>query len=250
METHRRPNARIFDSTAWASALRLRKLSTTSAPAVASEHAMASPIPRLPPVTSALFPLRSSIPSMVHGEIRSLHLQHRAGSGVCRKISEDELNRTQHHLRQGWSFKERGCVSHGAIEDTALAVALDPNQPVILIRPDVPVAEVCLLRIDADQDVQFVTRVGAIGEEVIKLIGVNETLSTQVRSKGTAGKLLRQRAVGVVDLQRGLLDMMRATLCADQFAELRHVHRRVTGAVKTRESAALMHKANQAVQHL
>src|SRR5579859_705041 len=132
METHRCPNPRIFDSTAWASAARLRKLIATSAPAVASDHAMASPIPRLPPVTSATLPLRSFILSIVHGEPRSLHGQHRTGSGVRRQISEDKLDRTQHHLRQGWSFKERWCMPHGAIKYSALAIALDPNQSIIL----------------------------------------------------------------------------------------------------------------------
>src|ERR1700692_1093934 len=152
MQTPRRPNRRISDSTAWASAAWVRKFTTTSAPALANDNAMARPIPRLPPVTSAILPLRLFILSMVHGQLRSLHRQHRARRGVCRQISEDELDRTQHHLRQCWSFKERRCVAYRAVEDAAFAVALDPDQPIVLVRTDAPGAEVCLLCINADQD--------------------------------------------------------------------------------------------------
>ncbi len=44
--------------------------------------------------------------------------------------------------------------------------------------------------------------------------------------------------------------MMRTGLRADQLAELRHIHGSVTGAVETSESAALVHKTNQAADHL
>src|ERR1700753_3706795 len=85
---------------------------------------------------------------------------------------------------------------------------------------------------------------------MIKLIGVNETLSTQVRGQGATGKLLRQRTVGIVDLQRRCLCFMRPGLCADQLAELRHIPRGITGAMKTRESATLVYKTNQTADHL
>src|SRR5712672_1727565 len=84
---------------------------------------------------------------------------------------------------------------------------------------------------------------------MIKLIGVDEPFSSQIRSKGTSGKLFGERAIGIVDLQRCGLCTMRTALCTDQFTELRNIHRCVTGAVETREPAALMHKTDEATQH-
>ncbi|CAA9498871.1 MAG: hypothetical protein AVDCRST_MAG91-938 [uncultured Sphingomonadaceae bacterium] len=55
----RRPKARISSATAFAAASELEWLITTSAPASASARAVAAPIPREPPVTSATLPVRS-----------------------------------------------------------------------------------------------------------------------------------------------------------------------------------------------
>src|ERR1700744_3975399 len=194
----------------------------TSAPAPANDKAMASPIPRLAPVTSAVFPFRSSILSMVQGRAL-LAAQHGARGCVRRQISEDELDRTQHHLRQRWSLKKCGCMPHGAIENAAFAVALDPNQSVVLIGADMPGAEVCLVGINADQNMQFVARIGAIGQEVIELVRVDETFSAEVRGERAACELFGERAVGIVDFQRCGLGAMRSSLRADQLAELRNI---------------------------
>ena len=153
---------------------------------------MAAPIPRLPPVTSAVLRISSFIPSMVHGSLR----QHRARRGICRQVAEDELDRTQHHLGQGRSFKERRRVPDSAIEDPAFAIALDPNQSVVLVRTDMPGAEVCLLCINADEDMQFVTRIGAVGQEMIKLIGVDKPFPPKSAVRGLPANCLVSGLLG------------------------------------------------------
>src|ERR1700729_3766234 len=84
---------------------------------------------------------------------------------------------------------------------------------------------------------------------MIKLVGVDEALSPQFCGQGATGKLLRQRAVGVVHLQGRLLDMMGTTLCADQLAELRHVLGCVTGAVETGQATALVDETDKSAHY-
>src|ERR1700677_209216 len=43
---------------------------------------------------------------------------------------------------------------------------------------------------------------------------------------------------------------MRTALCADELAELRHIHGGVASAVQPGKAAAFMHKADKAAQHL
>src|SRR6202451_4249763 len=43
---------------------------------------------------------------------------------------------------------------------------------------------------------------------------------------------------------------MRTALCADELAELRHIHGGVASAVQPGKAAAFMHKAYEAAQHL
>src|ERR1700684_731096 len=85
---------------------------------------------------------------------------------------------------------------------------------------------------------------------MVKLVRVDEALSSQVRGQRAAGKLSGQRAVGIIDLQRCGLGTMRTALCANKLAELRHIHGGVACSVQPGKASAFMHKADKAAQYL
>src|SRR5690242_2881321 len=89
MLVHRRPSLRISSSTEFPSSARFTKLIATSAPSAASASAIARPIPRLEPVTSATFPFKVSIcgeyrPSLLADtESREYAIQDVVGGGCA-----------------------------------------------------------------------------------------------------------------------------------------------------------------------
>ena len=64
-----------------------------------------------------------------------------------------------------------------AVEHPAFTIALDPNHSVILIRTHVPLAQVRLLGIDTDKNVQLLARVRSRGQKMIKLICPGESFT-------------------------------------------------------------------------
>src|ERR1700712_4727053 len=104
--------------------------------------------------------------------------QQGAGPGIRRQIAKYELNGGKNHLRQSRCLKESGGMSHGTVEHTSLTITLDPNHPVIPVRANVPGLEIGLVCIEADEDMQLLTRIRPIGQEVIELVGVDKALTT------------------------------------------------------------------------
>jgi len=134
-----------------------------------------------------------------------------------------------------------------AVEDAACTIALDPDQAVVLVRTDLPVTQIRLIRVDADQHMQLLSRVGAGGQEVIELIRVDKAVSPELRSERAGGKLPCQWAVGIVNLQRRRLNPVRTGLRADQISELRNIRRGVACSMQASDSAAFAHKAREAI---
>ena len=68
-------------------------------------------------------------------------------------------------------------MPQSAVEHPAFTIVLDPNQSVVLIRTNVPLAQVRLLGIDTDKNVQLLARVRSRGQKMIKLICPGESFT-------------------------------------------------------------------------
>ena len=88
---------------------------------------------------------------------------------------------------------------------------------------------------------QLLARERAGGQEMIELVLVCESLAAEGPG---------QRAGGVVDLDGGLLDTVRAVGGADHLREPGQDHRRVGGAVNAGQAAALADEPGKPGQHL
>src|ERR1700744_1919877 len=95
--------------------------------------------------------------------------QHGAWRCVGRQISQHELDGVEDHLRKCRGLEQRWRVPKRAVEDPALSIALDPNQPVVPVRTYMPWAQIRFVRIDAEQHMQFLPGVRARRQEVIEL---------------------------------------------------------------------------------
>jgi hypothetical protein len=89
-------------------------------------------------MTTAITPfarLQRTVETLIPVEhtVASFSSQHRTGRRVRGQITENKLDRVQHHLSKLGRLKQRRCVSHGAVEDAARTVGEVPGQRAVRI---------------------------------------------------------------------------------------------------------------------
>jgi hypothetical protein len=100
-----------------------------------------------------------------------------AWSSIRRQITQRELYRRQEKRFQFRCLEKCGSVTHGAIKNASLTMALDPTGGVVVVGTHVPGAHIRFVRIYTGQHMQFLPGVRAGGKEMLKLIGVGEASS-------------------------------------------------------------------------
>src|SRR5258707_181336 len=106
-----------------------------------------------------------------------------AWSSIRWQITQHELYRRQEKRSQFRCLEKCGSVTHGAIKNASLTIALDPTGGVVVVRTDVPGAHDRFIRIYTGQHVQFLPGVRAGGKEMVIVIGVVEPSAAECLGK-------------------------------------------------------------------
>src|SRR5216684_162021 len=172
-----------------------------------------------------------------------------AWSSIRRQITQHELYRRQEKRSQFRCLEKCGSVTHGAIKNASLTIALDPTGGIVVVGTHVPGAHIRFICIDTRQHMQFLPGVRASGKEMVILIGVGEASSTERSGELASDERLGQRTSWIINLQGDGLHFVRAILRADQLTKFRYVLRSVGGGMETRKAATFTNVSQQAIHY-